>query len=298
MDQLASMRVFVAIADHGGFAAAARQLRLSTSTVTRSLAALERHIGTALLRRTTRAISLTEAGRDYLTACRRILADLDDADRIAAGEALQPRGLLTITAPIQFGRLHIAPVVFEFLDAHPEVRVSLQLLDRTTNLVEEGIDLAIRIGALPDSSLIATRIGEVRRVVCASPAYLAARGVPCKPADLLRHELIEMTGMAAFGHVWSFVEHGREVALAVIPRLAVNQTDVAIAAALAGRGVTRLLSYQIAEYLHDGRLLAILTHAEQPALPASILQLAARPASAKVRAFVDFAAARLRTRRL
>lgn len=298
MDQLEAMRVFVAIADHGGFAAAARTLRCSPSVVTRALAGLERRIGTVLLRRSTRALSLTEAGHGYLAACRRILADLDEADRVAAGEALAPRGLLTVTAPVQFGRLHVAPVVFAFLDAYPEVRASLQLLDRTTNLIEEGIDLAIRIGALPDSSLVATRIGAVRRVVCASPAYLAARGEPRTPADLHDHELIEMAGMAAFGSAWAFLENGRETALRVTPRLAVNQADVAIAAALAGRGITRLLSYQVAEHLRDGRLVAILADAELPPLPVSILRPSARPYSAKVRAFVDFAAARLRARRL
>jgi DNA-binding transcriptional LysR family regulator len=298
MDQLEAIRAFVAIADHGGFAAAARGMRLSTSTVTRALSALETRLGVVLVRRSTRAASLTEAGRDYLAACRRIIADLDEADQIAAGEALSPRGLLTITAPVQFGRVHVAPLVFEFLRSHPDVRASLRLVDRTANLVEEGIDVAVRIGDLPDSSLIALHVGEVRRVVCASPAYLAARGTPARPADLLDHELIEMTGMAAFGNVWSFVEQGQETSMRVTPRLSVNQTDVALAAALAGHGITRLLSYQLVEYLQDGRLRALLTDSEPPPLPASILRPAGRSPSAKVRAFVEFAAARLRARRL
>lgn len=291
MDQLEAMRVFQAMADHGGFAAAARHLRISASTATRVLAALEQHLRAPLLRRSTRAVSLTEAGRGYLAACRRLIAEIDEADRVAAGEGLRPRGLITITAPVHFGRLHVAPVVAEFLDDYTEVRASLQFLDRTMNLVEEGIDLAIRIGHLPDSSLIATKLGEVRRVVCATPAYLAARGEPEEPADLSRHELIEMTGMAAFGNVWSFGPVGRETT-----RVSVNQTDVAIAAALAGRGLTRLLSYQVADYLRDGRLRAVLTHAEPPAMPVSLVQPAGRPPSAKVRAFVEFATGRLRAR--
>jgi DNA-binding transcriptional LysR family regulator len=297
VDQLRALRVFQSVAEHGGFAAAARQLRISPSKATRVIASLEDHLGAPLLRRSTRAVSLTDAGRDYLVACRRLLAELDEADRLVAGEAVRPRGLLAITAPVQFGRLHVAPVVFEFLDAYPEVRVSLEFLDRSMNLVEEGLDLAVRIGHLPDSSLIATKIGEVRRVVCASPSYLAARGEPGEPADLGGHELIEMTGMAAFGGVWSFLQAGHETAVRVTPRLRVNQTDVAVAAALAGRGLTRLLSYQVAEYLYDGRLRAVLAHAEPPPLPISLVQPAARPPSAKVRAFAQFASARFRARR-
>lgn len=199
---------------------------------------------------------------------------------------------------MQFGRLHIAPVVFEFLDAYPEVRASLELLDRPMSLIEEAIDLAVRIGHLPDSSLVTTKVGEVRRVVCASPAYLAAHGEPREPRDLSRHELIEMTGMAAFGNVWSFAQAEHEAAIRVTPRLRVNQTDVAVAAALAGRGLTRLLSYQVAEYLCDGRLRAVLTQAEPPPIPVSLVQPAARPPSAKVRAFVQFASARLRALQL
>jgi DNA-binding transcriptional LysR family regulator len=288
------MRVFQAVADSGGFASAARQLRISPSKATRALAALERRIGTPLLRRSTRAVSLTNAGRGYLTACRRLLADIDEADRAAAGEAVRPRGLLTITAPVQFGRLHVAPVVLEFLDAYPEVRASLELLDRTMNLVEEGVDLAVRIGVLPDSSLVATKVGKVRRVVCASPSYLATRGTPREPSDLRHHELIEMTGMAAFGNVWSFGT--REAPVHVTPRLTVNQTDVAVAAALAGRGLTRLLSYQVVEYMRDGRLSAVLTDFEPAPLPVSLVHSAARPPSAKIRAFVEFASVRLRAR--
>jgi DNA-binding transcriptional LysR family regulator len=296
MDQLEAMRVFQAVADQGGFAAAARQLRISPSSATRALAALEEHVGAPLLRRSTRAVSLTEAGRGYLAVCRRLLAELDEADRAAGGEAVRPRGLLTITAPVYFGRLHVAPIVLEFLDAFADVRASLQLLDRTMNLIEEGIDVAIRIGRLPDSSLIVTNVGEVRRVVCGSPGYLAAQGEPESTSDLGRHQLIEMTGMAAFGQVWSFWVDGRETTVPVAPRLSVNQTDVAIAAALAGRGLTLLLSYQVAEYLRDGRLRAVLTHAEPPPIPINLVQPAARPPSAKVRAFVDFATVRLRAR--
>lgn len=296
MDQLAAMRVFQAIADHGGFTTAARRLHMSPSKATRVVAALERHLGTTLLRRSTRAVSLTEPGRTYLAACRRLLGEIEEADRDAAGEALQARGLLTITAPVQFGRLHVAPVVFEFLDAYPEVRPSLQLLDRAMNLVEEGIDLAVRIGRLPDSSLVTTSLGEVRRVLCASPAYLSARGEPHTLDELGGHELIEMTGMAAFGHVWSFERNGRALDLRVTPRLSVNQTDVAVAAALAGRGLTLLLSYQVAEHLRRGRLRAVLTGYEPPPIPVNLVQPAARPPSAKVCAFVDFAAGRLRAR--
>jgi DNA-binding transcriptional LysR family regulator len=292
MDRLEAMRIFAAVADQSGFAPAARRLGLTPASVTRAVAALEERIGARLFTRTTRVVRLTEAGTRFLADCKRILGEVDEAEAAAAGSHSEPRGQLVVTAPIMFGRLHVAPVILDFLKRHPAVSVRAIFLDRVADLMDEGIDVAIRIGMLPDSSLSAVRVGSVRRVVCASPAYLKTRGTLLTPADLATHDAI------AFGSTplreWSFGSGDREHVVAPLTRLQVNSADVAIAAAVAGFGVTRVLSYQAAQALRMKRLRRVLTAFEPPALPIHIVHVEGRRAPAKLRAFVDFAAARLR----
>lgn len=297
MDRLESMRVFVAVAEQQGFAAAARRLGLSAPSVTRAVAALESHIGSPLLQRTTRALRLTEAGAHYLADCKRILAEIDDAEASAAGSHRDPKGLLGITAPVMFGRMHVAPLLLEFLDRHPRVTARLLLLDRVVDLLEEGLDVALRIAHLPDSALHAVRVGVVRRVVCAAPGYLQRNDVPERPADLASHSAITFARSPA-GAEWSFAAAwaGAGAAERVTPavQLSVNAADVAIAAAVAGKGVVRVLSYQIAPEIAAGRLAIVLAQYEAPPIPVHLVHLAGRRADAKLRAFIDFAAARLR----
>lgn len=293
MDRLESMRVFVAVAEDQGFAPAARRLAMSPPAVTRAVAALEERIGTRLFHRTTRIVRLTEAGDRYLADCKRILGEIEEAEASAAGSHAEPRGHLAVTAPVMFGRMHVAPVVLEFLARHPRVTARMLFLDRVADLIDEGLDIAIRIAHLPDSSLHAIRVGSVRRVVCASPEYLAARGTPRIPADLSQHDAIAFSlGPAA--EEWSFAS-GATVAPST--RLVVNSNDVAIAAAAAGRGVARVLSYQIAPELRACRLQVVLAEFEPPPIPISVVYAEGRRAAAKVRAFVDFAVERLRADR-
>jgi DNA-binding transcriptional LysR family regulator len=288
MDQLDGMRVFVAVAESGGFAPAARLLRLSPPVVTRAIAALERRLGARLVNRTTRQMNLTETGQQFLADCKRIIADLQDAEALARNAHIEPQGLLTVTAPVMFGRMHIAPLLLDFLQQHPKVEARAMFADRIVNLVEEGFDVALRIDTMSDSSLTAVKVGMVRRVVVASPAYLAANGAPRTPADVEKHRAIG-SGRAP----WRF--RGAS-ALTPQPRmqLTVNGGDVAIACALAGHGLARPLSYQVHEELRDGRLQVVLAEHELPPLPVQLVYPEGRQAAAKVRAFVDFAAARLR----
>ena len=293
MDRLESMRVFVAVAEDQGFAPAARRLAMSPPAVTRAVAALEERIGTRLFHRTTRIVRLTEAGDRYLADCKRILGEVEEAEASAAGSHAEPRGHLAVTAPVMFGRMHVAPVVLEFLARHPRVTARMLFLDRVADLIDEGLDIAIRIAHLPDSSLHAIRVGSVRRVVCASPEYLAARGTPRIPADLSQHDAIAFSlGPAA--EEWSFASGATVTPLT---RLVVNSNDVAIAAAAAGRGVARVLSYQIAPELRACRLQVVLAEFEPPPIPISVVYAEGRRAAAKVRAFVDFAVERLRADR-
>jgi DNA-binding transcriptional LysR family regulator len=288
MDQLDGMRVFIAVAESGGFAPAARLLRLSPPVVTRAIAALERRLGARLLNRTTRQMHLTEAGQRFLADCKRIIAELQEAEALARNAHVEPQGLLTVTAPVMFGRMHIAPLLFDFLEQHPKVDARAMFVDRIVNLIEEGFDVALRIDTLADSSLTAIKVGMVRRVVVASPAYLAAHGAPRTPADVENHRAIG-SGRAP----WRF-----RGATASTPQprmqLTVNGGDVAIACALTGQGLARPLSYQVDEELRDGRLQVVLADYEPPALPVQLVHPEGRQAAAKVRAFVDFAAARLR----
>jgi DNA-binding transcriptional LysR family regulator len=289
MDRLEAMGVFVEVVDRGSFAAAARKLRCSPASVTRAVAQLEGGLGAQLLRRTTRSLKLTELGEQYVTACRRLLADVAAADALAAGEHATPRGVLAISAPVAFGRIHVRPVVDAFLAEHRDVVARLSLVDRVVDIVDEGVDVAVRIAELGDSTLIALRAGEVRRVACASPAYLDKRGTPRSPGDLARHDVISLTQVTA-SDTWTFGDRR----VTVQPRLAVNIADAAVASALAGGGITCVLSYQVDAELRAGRLVRLLPGFEPPALPVHLVYAPGSVLSAKVRAFVDFALPRLR----
>jgi DNA-binding transcriptional LysR family regulator len=284
------MRVFVAVAEAQGFAPAARRLAMSPPAVTRAISALEERIGTRLLHRTTRIVRLTEAGNRFLVDCRRILGEIEEAEASAAGSHTEPRGQLAVTAPVMFGRMYVAPVVLDFLARHPRVTARMLFLDRLVDLIDEGLDVAVRIAHLPDSSLHAVRVGSVRRVVCASPDYLAARGTPRTPADLSQHDAIAFS-LGASPEEWSFAS---SETVSPPTQLIVNSNDVAIAAAVAGRGVARVLSYQIAPELRAGKLQVVLGEFEPPPIPISVVYAEGRRAAAKVRAFVDFAVERLR----
>jgi DNA-binding transcriptional LysR family regulator len=296
MDRLDAMRVFIAALDEGSLAGAGRRLGRSPAAVSRAIAFLEQHVGAELLHRTTRAIKLSEAGERYASACRHVLVELEEAEMAAAGERTAPRGTLTVTAPPISGEEILGRIVDAFLDAYPAVSVNLILLDRSANLVEEGIDVALRIAELPDSSMIAVKVGgNVKRVVVASPRYLAAHPRITEPADLSKHHIITTTH---FGHDhWTFPPPaGSSIARSVHfkPRLVVNSVRAALAAAMGGHGVTRLYTYHVAERVRDGSLNIVLRNAEPPALPVHLVAPRGRLSTPKVRAFVDFAAPRLR----
>lgn len=293
MDRLAAMRVFVEAVDQGSLSAAGRTLGLPLATISRRLSELEAHIGTRLLTRSTRQLALTDAGQAYLAACRRILEQVDDAEREAAGEYSAPRGELVITAPVVFGRMHILPLVTDFLRQYPDVQVRLILGDRSLNLLDEHVDLAVRIGALPDSSLIAVRVGEVRRVVCASPAYFSERGLPMHPDDLVGHDGVIFDGLSS-PLSWMFRVDRAEVAIPIRARLTVNTANAAIDAAIAGLGVTRVLSYQVAEAQRSGALQVVLQDYEPPSWPVQLVYARQGRLPVKLRAFIDAAAPALR----
>jgi DNA-binding transcriptional LysR family regulator len=292
MDRLHAMEVFAEVAATGGFATAARRLGLSPPSVTRAVAALESHLGARLLNRTTRSLSLTEAGRGFLESTRRLLAELDEAERSAAGATATPSGHLRVTAPLTFGRMHIMPVLSAFLREQPLVTATLVTLDRVANLVEEGFDVALRIAQLPDSTIVARRIGEVRRLWVASPAYLARRGTPQDPEDLPSHGLIGSGALLAGGE-WHYAKDGRRATVTLSPRLTVNDVLAAIMAAERGEGLTTVLSYMVAPQLAAGTLVAVLVEQEPPSVPVQLVYPQSRLLAAKVRAFVDFAAPRL-----
>ena len=293
MDRLEAMSVFVAAVDGGSLSAAGRKLGMPLATVSRKLSDLEAHLRARLLHRSTRKLSLTDAGRDYFACCQRILEDVGEAERNASGEYSEPRGELVIAAPIVFGRLHVLPVISQFLAAYPEVDVLLVQGDRNANLVEAHLDLAVRIGALPDSSLVAATVGSVRRVVCASPDYLARRGTPLKPEELAGHCCVSFDALGA-GNAWRFEVAGEHSEVAVRSRLVVNTAEAAIDAAIAGAGITRLLSYQVAQALQQGRLQRLLTEFESTPAPVNLLFDGRRRLPLKLRAFIDFATPRLR----
>jgi len=288
MDRIDALRAFVAAADLGGLSAAARSLGRSPASLTRAVAEVESHAGAVLLQRTTRSLKLTDAGERYLAVARRVLADLDEADR-TAGEMDAPRGVLSVTAPLTFGAIHVRPIALAYLEAYADVRVRLTLLDRVVDLVTEGFDVAVRIAHLPDSALMAVALGEVRRVVVASPAYLAKHGRPRSPADLASHRCVAATAITP-SDVWTF--HRKHVR--VNPVLAVNVVEAALRAAIDGAGVTCAMSYQVAGELRTGKLVRLLASYEPPPLPAHLVFPSASARTAKVRAFVEMATPRLR----
>ena len=295
MDRLRAMSVLAAAAEGGSLSAAGRRLGMPLPTVSRKIAELEAHLKTRLLLRSTRGLALTDAGRAYVAASRRILEEVDAAERAAAGEFSAPRGELTVAAPVLFGRLHVLPVAVDFLKAHPEIDLALALSDRVVNLREDEVDVAVRIGPLRDSALIATRVGEIGRVVCASPAYLAARGTPRAPEDLAAHDCITFEA-AASGAAWTFAGRKGPLSVPVRSRLSVNTADAAVDAAVAGLGVTRVLSYQAEGALRSGRLRRLLDASAPPPVPVSVLHGSGRLVPAKLRAFLDFAVPRMRRR--
>lgn len=293
MDRLQAMTTFLAVADGNGFAAAARKLKLSPPVVTRAVAELEARLGVRLLTRTTRVVRVTEAGVRYADDCRRILAAVGEAEAAAVGAHAAPRGHLTVTSPVLFGAMFVTPIITAYLDRYPEVDASCWFLDRVVNLVDEGVDVAVRIGELPDSSLHAARVGQVKRVVCAAPHYLARCGTPATPAELVQHRIVSAGGVTPSAD-WRFNDRGSVRTVKLRPRLTTTSNDSAIAAAVSGFGLTRVLSYQVAQHLQEGRLQCVLTEFEAAPLPVQVVHCEGRQASQKVRAFVDMAIVALR----
>jgi DNA-binding transcriptional LysR family regulator len=286
MDRIDAMQAFVAVADFKGFAPAARKLGLSPSAVTRLIAALEDRLGARLLQRTTRSVTLTDGGSRYLERVRRILADVEEAEGSAEGERTRPGGRLVVSAPVGFGRLHVSPVMSAYLKRYFEVTGELRLSDRMINLVEDGVDLAVRIGHLADSSLVARHVGEMRRIIVASNAYLREYGEPETPEAIDSHQTIQF-GAMAIPPDWRFIRDDREVRVTVTPRFVTNSADAAIQYAEQGGGLTRVLAYQAADAIKGGRLKIVLAKFEQPALPIHIVYPTSRLLSAKVRTFID-----------
>lgn len=294
MDRFHSIQVFIKVADCGGFAAAARDLAMSPPTVTRAISMLEDRLGTRLFVRTTRSVRLTESGDRFLQDGRRILLDLEEAEETAVGSHAEPRGDLRITGPVLFGRMFMTPILGNFLDRYPMVKAQTLFVDRIVNLMDEGLDVAIRIGELPDSSLIAVRVGSVRRVMVGSPDYISQHGLPQSPKDLSDHRLIQALAMGTSTD-WMFQENGKPISVRVEPCLRMNTNDAVIELAVRGWGLaSRLLSYQVAPYLADGRLQIILSAYELPPLPIHVVHQEGRIVSAKVRSFVDFMVERLK----
>ncbi len=287
------MCVFVAVAETQAFAAAARRLGISAAAATRAVAALEARIGARLLVRTTRSVRLTDAGGQFLEDCRRILADLDGADEMASGAQMRPRGLLTLASPVLFGQCVLNPVVLDYLELNPLVTVRALFADRTPNLHEEAIDIAVLMGEPSDSALVAVPIGSIRRVVCATPGYLAERGTPRHPDQLAAHRIV-LSSADSPTPEWRFVDGAAALAVRLQSRLTVSSNEAAIEAVRGGWGLTRAMSYQVAAQLADGSLVSVLDEFQPAALPVHLVYREGRKASARVRSFIDFAVTRLR----
>jgi DNA-binding transcriptional LysR family regulator len=296
MDRFKAMRVFVAAAGAGSLSAAARQLGQPLTTVSRQLADLEAHVGTTLLARTTRTMALTSAGKIYLETCRRVLEEIDESERRIANRPGELRGEIALTAPVMFGRLHVLPVAVDFLERHPGVTARLSFADRVVDLIEDGFDAALRIGPLPNSTLVATKVGALRYVTCASPGYIRKYGAPETPSSLKAHACIGFSSLPG-GVRWVFksVKHGRS-AVRIEPRLNVDSVEAAIEAASGGLGVTRLLSYQAAAHVAQKRLSLVLSPYDDCPVPVHFVQRSLRHAKPHVRAFAMFAADKLRKR--
>ncbi len=295
MDRIEAMSIFAAIVDAGSLSAAGRRLEMPLATVSRKLSDLEAHLSTRLLTRSTRQLALTDAGRAYLAACRQILEQVDEAERAATGAYANAKGELVIAAPVVFGRLHALPVVAAFLEQYPDMDVRLLLGDRNVHLLEEHVDVALRIGDLPDSSLVAMQIGRIRQVVCASPGYLSRFGLPQLPADLSAHRCVTFEGLMS-STSWVFQGENSAMRVPIRSRLTVTTADAAVGAAVAGLGVTRVLSYQISDALREGALVRVLAEHEPSAIPVSLVHGGQGRLPMKSRAFLDFAAPRLRQR--
>jgi DNA-binding transcriptional LysR family regulator len=295
MDRIEAMSTLVAAIEAGSLSAASRKLGMPLATVSRKVSELEAHLRTKLVIRTSRRLTLTDAGRAYIAASKRILEEIAEAERSASGEYSAPKGSLTITAPIVFGRLHVLPIVVEFLKVYPEIDIRMALADRVVNLQEEHVDLAVRIGELPDSSLIATRVGSIRSVVCGSPAYFAARGAPTQPSDLEIHDCITFDSMSA-RDTWNFATEHSSISVATHSRLFVNTAEAAVEAAIAGIGVTRVLSYQAAAAVRAEKLSLVLQAFEPSPLPVSLVHPGQGLLPLKLRAFLAFASPRLKAR--
>jgi DNA-binding transcriptional LysR family regulator len=292
MDRLDSMSILVTVAEAGSLSAAARQLGTPLTTVSRKISDLEAYLTTQLLTRSSRRVTLTDAGKSYVAASKRILEQVGEAERIAAGEYTAPKGELSVTAPIVFGRLHLVPVLADFLRAYPDIDVRLALSNRQVNLAEEGIDAALRVGDLPDSSMIATRVGTIRRVFAASPGYLEARGMPQKPADLVGHDCVGVQGFTGS----SFWNVAGDVEVPVRYRLIVNSTDAACEAAKEGMGIVSVFSHHVAAAFRERTLLPVLPDLERGDLPLSLVRPSAEHLPLKLRAFLDFVTPRLKSR--
>jgi DNA-binding transcriptional LysR family regulator len=295
MDRLDAMSVVLAVVEAGSLSAAARRLNTPLATVSRKVSELEAHLRAKLFDRSSRKLVLTDAGTTYVAAAKRIIADVSEAERVAAGEYTAPTGELIVTAPVGLGRLYVIPLLTDFFRAYPDIDVRLVLADRVVSLLEDQVDVALRIGVLPDSSMMATRVGATRRVVCASPASLAARGTPRTPEELAGHACITYAGFVA-PDVWRFVRDGVDVAVPVHSRLVVGTVEAACDAARAGIGITSAFSYHVAAAREAGTLATVLDEFQPPALPISLVYTAGRFLPIKLRAFLDFSTPRLKAR--
>ena len=293
MDRLEAMSIVLAVGEAGSLAAAARRLNTPAATASRKIAELEAHLRTKLFDRTARKLAPTVAGSSYIEASKRILADLAEAERAASGEYSAPTGELIVTGPVNLGRLYLIPILAEFLRVYPKINVRLVLVDRIVSLPEDHVDVALRVGVLPDSRLIALRVGSVHRVACASPDYLAARGTPSTPDDLAKHDCITYEGVLA-EDAWKFVRDQIEISVLINPRLSVSHVDAACDAARASIGIARVFFHHVAESIETGTLVTVLDDFETKPLPVNLLYTAGRFLPIKVRAFLDFAAPRLK----
>jgi DNA-binding transcriptional LysR family regulator len=296
MDRLEAMTILLAAVDKGSLSAASRHLRIPLATVSRRVSELEEHLRIRLLLRGSRKLTLTDAGRDYVESCRRIVEDIAEAERTATGEYRKPQGELVLSVPTTMGRTHALPVAVEFLRAHPDIRMRVQLTDRAVNLLEEHVDLALRIGELPDSSMIAARVGLIREVLCASPAYLKIRGVPKQPADLVTHDCIAFEGHFTTQANWTFQTKGTAHTIQAPSRLVVNTAEAALVAAAGGAGIARVFSYHLVDLPRARDLVKLLEAYEPPPVPVHLVYPSQRQVPLKLRAFLDFSIPRLRAR--
>jgi DNA-binding transcriptional LysR family regulator len=296
MDRLEAMTILLAAVDTGSLSAASRHLRIPLATVSRRVAELEEHLHVRLLHRGSRKVVLTDAGRSYVTSCRRIIEEIAEVERSASGEYRAPQGELTISLPAVLGRTHVLPIVVEFQRSFPDIRMRMQLTDRTVSLLEEHVDVAVRVGELPDSSMIAARVGLIRQVLCASPAYLKRRGAPKTPVDLANHDCVIHEGYTTASNDWEFVADKAKRTVHVPSRLTLNLAEAEVAAAVAGAGIARVLSYLIEDLLKSRSLVTLLDAHESPPMPVSVIYPSQRQVPLKLRAFLDFAVPRLRKR--